>query len=108
MVGAFVDFLSHEMAIVMLVFVALFKFTDALSGAMTTPFVLRSRLFAQRDTPRSARASDSPRMLAGGFAGGFVARAYPLAPRLWIGALLQTFTILVFSGLALVGRDIMA
>ena len=39
-VGAFKDFLSYEFAFVMLAFVVLFKFTDALSGAMTAPFVI--------------------------------------------------------------------
>src|SRR6185437_6306419 len=38
--GAFKDFLTMEMAFVMLAFVVLFKFTDALSGTMTAPFVI--------------------------------------------------------------------
>ena len=39
-VGAFKDFLGYELAFAMLAFVVLFKFTDALSGAMTAPFVI--------------------------------------------------------------------
>src|SRR6185295_10788648 len=39
-VGAFRDFLGYDLAFVMLAFVVLFKFTDALSGAMTAPFVI--------------------------------------------------------------------
>ena len=39
-VGAFKDFLGYEFAFAMLAFVVLFKFTDALSGAMTAPFVI--------------------------------------------------------------------
>ena len=39
-VGAFSEFLSRELAFVALAFVVLFKFTDALSGAMTAPFVI--------------------------------------------------------------------
>ena len=39
-VGAFSEFLSRDMAFVALAFVVLFKFTDALSGAMTSPFVI--------------------------------------------------------------------
>ena len=34
---AFADFLTRDMAIVVLVFVVLFKCTDALAGAMTAP-----------------------------------------------------------------------
>jgi hypothetical protein len=49
-VGAFKDFLSYRLAFVMLAFVVLFKFTDALSGAMTAPFVIdhRERCRARR------------------------------------------------------------
>ena len=32
-IGAFADFLTRDMAVVALVFVVLFKFTDALAGA---------------------------------------------------------------------------
>jgi PAT family beta-lactamase induction signal transducer AmpG len=43
--------------------------------------------------------------LSGGFVGGYVARALPLAPSLWLGGILQTITILAFSWLAVVGTD---
>src|ERR1700722_3240698 len=39
-IGAFSEFLSRDLAFVALAFVVLFKFTDALSGAMTGPFVI--------------------------------------------------------------------
>jgi MFS transporter, PAT family, beta-lactamase induction signal transducer AmpG len=44
--------------------------------------------------------------LVGGFAGGFVARAYPLATSLWIGGVLQAMANLAFSWQAIVGHDI--
>jgi len=44
-------------------------------------------------------------LLAGGFAGGFIAKALPLATSLWIGAIVQAAANLSFSWLALVGRD---
>ena len=43
--------------------------------------------------------------LIGGFAGGFVARAYPLATSLWIGAFLQMASNLVFTWLACSGSN---
>ena len=49
--------------------------------------------------------SASPPLLIGGFAGGFVARAYPLATSLWIGAFLQMASNLVFTWQAYVGMD---
>src|SRR5205085_6576898 len=39
-VGAFSDFLTRDFAVVALAFVILFKFSDALAGAMTAPFVI--------------------------------------------------------------------
>jgi len=44
--------------------------------------------------------------LLGGFAGGSIARALPLSTSLWIGAVLQTVTILAFSWQASVGRNV--
>src|SRR3954453_22646640 len=38
---ALADFLLQELALVILAFVVLFKFTDALAGAMTAPFVIQ-------------------------------------------------------------------
>ncbi|HEU5017070.1 MAG TPA: MFS transporter, partial [Pseudolabrys sp.] len=38
--GALKDFMSRDFALAMIAFVVLFKFTDALSGTMTAPFVI--------------------------------------------------------------------
>src|ERR1044071_6527439 len=43
--------------------------------------------------------------LIGGFAGGFVARRYPLATSLWIGGVVQALANLSFSWLAIVGTN---
>ncbi len=83
-VGAFKDFLGYEFAVVMLAFVVLFKFTDALSGAMTAPFVIDLG-FTRNEYAAIVKGVGLAALLAGGFAGGFVARAYPLATSLWIG-----------------------
>jgi PAT family beta-lactamase induction signal transducer AmpG len=103
-VGAFKDFMGYELALVMLAFVVLFKFTDALSGAMTAPFVIDLG-FTRNEYAAIVKGVGLAALLLGGFAGGFVARALPLATSLWIGALLQAAANLAFSWLALVGRD---
>ena len=87
-VGAFKDFLSYEMALTMLAFVVLFKFTDALSGAMTAPFVIDLG-FTRNEYAAIVKGVGLAALLAGGFAGGYVARALPLSTSLWIGAILQ-------------------
>jgi len=103
-VGAFKDFLSYESAFVMIAFVVLFKFTDALSGAMTAPFVIDLG-FTRNEYAAIVKGVGLAALLAGGFAGGFIAKALPLATSLWIGAIVQAAANLSFSWLALVGRD---
>jgi PAT family beta-lactamase induction signal transducer AmpG len=103
-VGAFKDFMGYELALVMLAFVVLFKFTDALSGAMTAPFVIDLG-FTRNEYAAIVKGVGLAALLLGGFAGGFIARALPLAASLWIGAIVQAAANLAFSWLALVGRD---
>ena len=87
-VGAFSEFLSRDLAFVALVFVVLFKFTDALSGAMTAPFVIDLG-FSRNEYATIIKGVGLAATLIGGFAGGFVARAYSLPASLWLGGVLQ-------------------
>jgi PAT family beta-lactamase induction signal transducer AmpG len=105
--GAFKDFLSYEMAFVVLAFVVLFKFTDALSGAMTAPFVIDLG-FSRNEYAAIVKGVGLAALLAGGFAGGYVARALPLATSLWIGAILQAAANLGFCWAATRGHDLTA
>ena len=54
------NFSPRDMAVVVLAFVVLFKFCDALAGAMTAPFVIDLGFLAQRLCQRSSRASALP------------------------------------------------
>src|SRR5450830_404125 len=103
-VGAFKDFLGYEFAFAMLAFVVLFKFTDALSGAMTAPFVIDLG-FTRNEYAAIVKGVGLAALLLGGFAGGFVARAVPLATSLWIGGIVQAAANLTFCWLAVVGAD---
>jgi MFS transporter, PAT family, beta-lactamase induction signal transducer AmpG len=105
--GAAKDFLGHELAFAMLAFVVLFKFTDALSGAMTAPFVIDLG-FTRNEYAAIVKGVGLAALLAGGFAGGFVARALPLATSLWVGALLQSAANVGFSWVAAVGHNLPA
>ena len=87
--SAFAEFLTRDMALVALAFVVLFKFTDALSGLQRlTPFVVDLG-FSRTEYAAIIKGVGLAATLIGGFAGGFVARVYPLAPSLWIGGILQ-------------------
>jgi len=103
--GAFLDFLMRDMAFVALAFVVLFKFTDALAGIMTGPFVIELG-FTRNEYAAIIKGVGLAATLIGGFAGGFVARAYPLATSLWIGGLLQAAANVAFSWQAVVGYDV--
>jgi PAT family beta-lactamase induction signal transducer AmpG len=102
--GAFTDFLTRDMAIIALVFVVLFKFTDALAGVMTAPFVIDLG-FTRNEYAAIIKGVGLAATLIGGFAGGFVARAYSLTTSLWIGGILQALANLAFSLQALAGHN---
>ncbi len=107
--GAFIDFFTHDgvfVAMIVLVFVVLFKFTDALAGVMTGPFAVDLG-FTRTDYANIVKGVGLIALLAGGFAGGYIARAFPLAASLWIGGILQSIANFAFSWLAIVGHDLM-
>jgi PAT family beta-lactamase induction signal transducer AmpG len=104
-VGAFADFRQYRYVGAILAFVVLFKFTDALAGVMTAPFVYE--LGFSRDVYAAIiKGVGLAATLLGGFAGGFVARAYSLSASLWIGGILQAVANLAFSWQAMVGADV--
>ncbi len=103
-VGAFSEFLSRDLAFAALAFVVLFKFTDALSGAMTAPFVIDLG-FSRNEYAAIIKGLGLAATLIGGFAGGFVARAFSLPASLWIGGLLQSLANLAFSFQAVLGHN---
>ena len=101
---AFSDFLTRDLAIAILLFVILFKFTDALAGAMTAAFVIDIG-FTRVEYATIIKGVGFAATLLGGFAGGFVASAYPLVTSLWIGGILQALANFGFSWQATVGHD---
>src|SRR5215510_9873381 len=105
--GSFAEFLARDMAIVVLAFVVLYKFCDAFAGAMTAPFVIDLG-FSRNDYAAIVKGVGLAATLIGGFAGGALARAYPLVTSLWIGAILQMASNLIFTWQAVVGVDLWA
>jgi PAT family beta-lactamase induction signal transducer AmpG len=105
--GAFDEFLTRDMAAIALAFVVLYKFCDAFAGAMTAPFVIDVG-FSRNDYAAIVKGVGLAATLIGGFAGGVLARAYPLVTCLWIGAFLQMASNLIFTWQALVGVDLWA
>jgi PAT family beta-lactamase induction signal transducer AmpG len=103
-VGAFSEFLSRDLALVALAFVILFKFTDALSGAISAPFVIDLG-FSRNEYAAIIKGVGLAATLIGGFAGGGLARAFSLPACLWIGGLAQALANLTFSWQAVLGHN---
>jgi PAT family beta-lactamase induction signal transducer AmpG len=72
---------------------------------MTAPFVIDLG-FSRNEYAAIIKGVGLAATLIGGFAGGFLARAYPLATCLWIGGLLQAAANIAFSWQAVVGYDV--
>ncbi|WP_248310284.1 MFS transporter [Bosea sp. 117] len=102
--GAFTDFLTMPLAIVVLAFVVLYKFCDAFAGTMTAPFVIDLG-FTRTDYAAIVKGLGLGATLVGGIVGGMAARALPLPTMLWIGAILQALSNLAFAWLATRGTD---
>lgn len=95
--GAFSEFLTRDMAVVVLAFVVLFKFCDAFVGAMTGPFVIRGMGYSREEYAAIVKGLGLAATLAGGFAGGFIARGLDLRTSLWLAGILQMASNLVFA-----------
>ncbi len=100
--GAFSEFLTRKDALAVLAFVILFKFTDAFSGTMTAPFVIDLG-YTRNDYAAIVKGVGLAATLIGGFAGGFIARAWSLPACLWFSGIIQALSNLVFAWLATVG-----
>lgn len=105
--GAFRDFLTRDAAVVILLFVVLYKFCDAFAGVLTAPFVIDIG-FDKAVYAAIVKGVGFAAALIGGFAGGMVARALPLSTSLWIGGILQMVSNLAFSWLALLSTSVSA
>jgi len=105
--GAFKEFLTRPEAIVILLFVVLFKFCDAFAGVLTGPFVIDVG-FDKATYAGIVKGVGLAAALIGGFAGGAVARALPLSTSLWVGGILQAMSNLSFAWLALIGPNVPA
>lgn len=103
-ISAFSEFLTRDMAFVVLAFAVLYKFCDAFAGAMTAPFVIDLG-FTRNDYAAIVKVVGFAATLIGGFAGGMVALKLPMVTCLWIGGLLQAASNLVFAWLALMGKS---
>jgi PAT family beta-lactamase induction signal transducer AmpG len=95
---------TMPMAASVLLFVLLFRFTDAFAGIMIGPFVIDIG-YDKQAYAAIVKGLGTGAVLAGGLIGGILAKALPLTTTLWIAGILQMTTNLVFSWISLQGVD---
>ena len=105
--ASFADFLTRDMAIVVLVFVVLYKFCDAFAGAMTAPFVIDLG-FSRNDYAAIVKGVGLAATLIGDSPVARSRAPIRWSTSLWIGAFLQMASNLVFTWQALVGVNLWA
>ena len=100
--AAFADFLGKRDALLILLFVVLYKLTDTFAGVMTGPFVLDIG-FDKASYAAIVKGVGLIASLLGGVAGGLLARAMPLSRALLVAGILQALANFTFSWLAWLG-----
>src|SRR5581483_1072850 len=102
--AAFADFFSKKDALLILLFVVLYKLTDTFAGVMTGPFVLDIG-FDKASYAAIVKGVGFAALLIGGVAGGMLARAMPLSRALLVAGVLQAVANFTFSWLAWLGTN---
>jgi PAT family beta-lactamase induction signal transducer AmpG len=101
----FADFMGRRGWIVILLFVALYKYGDAFGGAMANPFYVELG-FTGTEIALMSKIYGVIATLAGGVLGGLIVVRYGLFRTLLAGGVLQALTNLLFGYLALQGNDL--
>ncbi|MFP6713750.1 MAG: MFS transporter [Alphaproteobacteria bacterium] len=106
-VNPFVDFFSRNgrLALVILLFVGLFRISDLLMGVMANPFYIDLG-FSLTEIGLIIKVYGTFATIIGAFVGGALVVRYGIMWPLLAGAVLLASTNLLFSALALVGPDL--
>lgn len=100
----FKEFLSRDKALVILLFVMLFKFGDAMSGAMLTPFYVQMG-YTNEDIGLIAKSFGLASALVGLFIGGIVIYSIGVLRSLWIFGVLQALSTAAFAIITWTGPE---
>ena len=103
-VGPLAEFFLRRGALVILLFVLLYKFGDAISGTMATPFYVELG-FTGVEIAAVTKVFGIIASLAGTLAGGLLVARFGIMRALLIGGVLQAAGILLFALLAMRGHD---
>ena len=104
-VAPFADFLQRPGWLVILAFVLLYKFGDAIGGVMANPFYIELG-FTGLEIGSITKVFGMFATIAGGVAGGLLVARFGIFPALLAGGILQAVTNLLFAAQAAIGPDI--
>ncbi len=101
----FKEYFRREQAVLILVFIVLYKIGDAMASAMTTPFYLDMG-FSMAQIGTIVKLFGAWAIISGGLAGGLIMVRLGINRSLWIFGVLQAVSTAGFVVLAHVGQSI--
>jgi len=104
-IDPFADFMKHRGWLVILAFVLLYKFGDAIGGVMANPFYNEIG-FTGVEIASITKVFGVLATVVGTFAGGLLVARLGLFKALVVGGILQAVTNLLFALLAVTGKDL--
>jgi PAT family beta-lactamase induction signal transducer AmpG len=103
-INPFAEFMSRRGWHLILLFILLYKFGDALAGVMTNPFLVELG-FSKIDIANISKAFGLAATIVGGVMGGIMVRRLGIMKSLFLCGILQMLSNLVFLLQAIVGHD---
>ena len=104
-VAPFADFLARPAWVAILLFIALYKYGDALLGVMATPFYLETG-FSKTEIGVVSKTYGVALTVIGGLIGGVLVARLGILPALLVAGVLQALSNLMFALQAAVGYSI--
>jgi PAT family beta-lactamase induction signal transducer AmpG len=103
--GPLKDFFSRKSAIIIILFIILYKLGDAYAGALSTAFLLRGVNFTPTDVGTINKGMGLVATIVGALFGGTLMVKMGLFRSLWYFGILQMVSNLSFMVLAIVGKS---
>lgn len=101
----FRDFIRRPYALVLLIFIIIYKLTDSFGLSLTTPFLIRGMDFSLSEVGYIAKSVSIVASISGTLVGGFLFLPLGMFRSLWYFGILQSLSNLSFMILALSGKS---